>query len=416
MAWSASFPACRTLQSRLCAIAAALAIAALSGCVSKPPPPRPVAVVVPPEPVAPHAVTSEQPNFLRLPNLRPDAVPVRVGVILPFGNPSPAVRGLANSLMKAAELALFDSRNRDILLMTADEGGGGPDAAAAASRLIAQGAEVIVGPLFGPSVNALAPIARDHGIPVLAFSTERRVAGNGIYLVSFLPQYEVRRVISFAAEQGHHQFAALLPQTAYGDVVGQAFDEAVKDAGGQVVATEKFAANAGQVGEPVGIIAKAPADAIFIAQGGTVLKAIAPTLAFDGVDRAKVKLLGTGLWDDPGLTREETLEGGWFAAPAPQADADFLTKYRDSFGAAPPPLASLAYDAVSLVALLSNGAPYHRFTRDALMDPNGFAGVNGIFRFAPDGTSERGLAVLEMTPSGFQVVSPAPKTFQKSGS
>ncbi|HKY17768.1 MAG TPA: hypothetical protein VJL82_02455, partial [Rhizomicrobium sp.] len=126
----------------------------------------------------------------------------------------------------------------------------------------------------------------------------------------------------------------------------------------------------------------------------------------------KVKLLGTGLWnDDASLTREAALYGSWYAAPAPNADTEFVAKYRAAFSAAPPQLASLAYDAVSLVALLAPGTPYRRFTAAALMDPNGFAGVNGIFRFNADGTSERGLAVLEMTASGPVVVSPAPTTF-----
>jgi len=147
-----------------------------------------------------------------------------------------------------------------------------------------------------------------------------------------------------------------------------------------------------------------------------VLRAIAPSLAFNGLDPAKVKLLGTGLWDDPGVAKEQSLDGGWFAAPEPNADNAFNDKYRAVYGAAPPQLASLAYDAVTLVALLSTGMPYHRFTPAALMDPNGFSGVNGIFRFNADGTSERGLAVLEVQQDGFHVVSPAPKTFQAKSS
>jgi len=319
-------------------------------------------------------------------------------------------------MMKAAELALFDSHDRDIVLMTADEGTSPADAADAATRLLNQGAEVIVGPLFGPSVLAVAPPARDRGVPVLAFSTEKSVAGNGVYLLSFLPQSEVQRVISYAASQGHSDFAAMIPQTAYGDVVDQAFADSVAAVKGKSEDVERFPANVSAVLAPAAIVAKTGADAIFIAQGGTVLRAIAPALAFDGVNPDKVKLLGPGLWDDPSLIRESSLYGGWFAAPEPHADEVFNVKYHDTYGAAPPPLASLAYDALSLIALLSPGTPYHRFTAAALMDPNGFAGVNGIFRFNPDGTSERGLAVLEVEPDGFKVISPAPRTFEKPGS
>ena len=370
--------------------------------------------VAPPPPPAGHPLTAEQPEFLRLPNLPPGETPVRVGIILPFDSGGAGVRALAGAMLKAAELSLYDSKKRDIVLMTADEGASPDAAAAAAKKLLDQGAEIILGPLFGPSVAAVAPVARDRGVPVIAFSTERRVAGQGVYLLSFLPQAEVNRVVGYAAQQGHHSFAAMLPATPYGDVVADAFSNAVKTAGGTSVDVERFQPDPGAVMAPAAAVAKSNADAILIAQGGNVLRAIGPSLAFNGLDPAKVKLLGTGLWDDPSIAREGTLSGGWFAAPAPDADDAFNAHYHETFGSNPPQLASLAYDAVSLVALLSSGPPYHRFTPAALTDPNGFSGVDGIFRFHADGTSERGLAVLEVGSDGFHVISPAPRTFQNA--
>ena len=396
-------------SARFCAIAL---LAAIAGCVAPQPPAPPAPPPLPPEPLAANPLDRDLPNYLRLPGLA-DGTPVRVGIILPFSSSSAPTRALAQSLLKAAELALFDSGNKSILLMTADDGNGGPSAAAAAQQLLNQGAEVIVGPLFGASVQAVAPIARDRGVPVIAFSTEKNVAGNGTYLLSFLPQYEVRRVVRYAAANGHHVYAALVPQTAYGDVAQEAFRESVAATNGVIADVERFTSNAGAVSAPASAVAKSGADAVLVAQGGVMLKALTSTLSFDGATKGKVKLLGTGLWDDDAtLSREASLEGSWYAAPTPGADAQFIAKYRSTFGTAPAGLANLAYDAVSLVALLSQGQPYHRFTRKALMDPNGFAGVNGIFRFNSDGTSERGLAVLEMTHDGPKVVSPAPTTFQ----
>ncbi len=404
----------KVLLTRLCAIAAAAAIAGLSACT--PPPPPPAKVVVAPPPVVSNPLNQDQPSYLRLPNIPADTTPVRVGVILPFTSSTPGTRNLAAAMLKAAELALFDGGNKKILLMTADEGATPDQTAAAATKLLGQGAEIIIGPLFGPSVAAVAPIARDRGVPVLAFSTERRVAGNGVYLLSFLPQGEVKRVVSYAASQGHRNFAAMIPETAYGDLIADAFRDAVNSAGATSVDVERFVPDASTVMAPSETVAKTDADAVMIAQGGTVLRAIAPSLVFNGLDTTKVKLLGTGLWDDPSLLKEQTLYGGWFAAPEPNSDDAFIQKYRAVYGAPPPQLASLAYDAISLVTLLSNGAPYHRFTAAALTDPNGFAGVNGIFRFNADGTAERGLAVLEIEPDGFHVVSPAPRTFQPKAS
>ena len=401
--------------ARLFAILGLAAIAGLSAC-QPPPPPPPPKVVAQPAPEAGNPLDHDQPSYLRLPNTSPDAVPVRVGVILPFTSANAAIRNLSAGMLKAAELALFDGGNRDILLITAEEGGTPDSAAAAASKVLDQGAEIIIGPLFGPSVSAVAPIARDRGVPVLAFSTERSVAGNGVYLLSFLPQSEVRRVVNYAVAQGHHNFAAMVPESPYGDVITRAFSDAVKDAGAVSADIKRFTPDTSSITEPSTAIAKDGADAVMIAQGGGVLHAIGPTLLFNGLDPAKTKLLGTGLWDDPATIKEQSLTGGWFAAPEPNADDAFNDKYRAVYGANPPQLASLAYDALSLVTLLSAGAPYHRFTPQALMDPNGFAGVNGIFRFNADGTSERGLAVLEVEPDGFHVVSPAPKTFQQKNS
>jgi ABC-type branched-subunit amino acid transport system substrate-binding protein len=252
---------------------------------------------------------------------------------------------------------------------------------------------------------------------VISFSTDRKIAGNGVYLLSFLPEGEVHRVITYAASQGHTNFAAMVPDTAYGQRVGDYFKDDVKAAGGTVTDVEKFVPVTDAITTPAHTAAKTNPDAILIAQGGALLRDIASSLAGAGANPDHVKYLGTGLWDDPSTARDPLLAGGLFAAPSPRIDAGFIAKYKSVYGTAPAQLASLAYDAISLAALLSTGKPYNRFTGQTLTDPNGFSGVDGIFRFHPDGTSERGLAVMSIDPDGgFTIVSPAPTTFQGSGS
>jgi ABC-type branched-subunit amino acid transport system substrate-binding protein len=367
--------------------------------------------------MARHPLTGEQGGFLRLGNLPNGPTPVRIGVLLPFSNGSASTRLLASSMLKAAEMALYDSGKRDLLLMTADEGSGGAEAAAGLRTLLSEGAEIIIGPLFAQSVMAAAPLARDRGVPLISFSTDRAVAGNGVYLLSFQPENQVRRIVSYAAAQGHSAFAALVPATAYGARVTEGFRDGVAASNAHIVDQESFVPEAGDIAGPAAKIAQSQADAILIAQGGSLLRDIASTLAADGAGSQRVQYLGTGLWDDPATAREPSLAGGWFAAPDPDAGRGYDVKYRAVYGAKPPPLSALAYDAVSLVALLSSGPPYHRFTFDALTDPSGFSGIDGILRFNPDGTSERGLAVLKIDTDGtFTVISPAPRTFQSSGS
>ena len=391
---------------RLCAIAACFTIGACTTGKAPPAPPP-----VPEPPPAPHQLSEQAPSFLTLSNIAPEKVPVRVGVILPFNNASANVRALANALMRAAELALYDSGNTNIILMTAEDGGTPEESAAAAQKLLDEGAEVIVGPLFAPSVSAVAPLARDRGVPVLAFSTDRSVAGNGVYLLSFQPQSEVRRIIAYAVSQGHTKIGAMIPQTPYGDVVEAAFREAVTQDKATVCDVEHFSPSTGAMTDPAAAIAKADCDSILVPLSGSLLRGMVQTLNYSQIDVTKVKLLGTGLWYETGTLKEPLLQNAWFAAPQPSLDDAFNAKYKQTFGGDPPQLAPLAYDAMSLVALLANATPYHRFTFRALTDPNGFAGVNGILRFRADGSIDRGLAVLSVEPDGFQVVSPAPSTF-----
>jgi ABC-type branched-subunit amino acid transport system substrate-binding protein len=415
-----SFPWLSRAAARFSVIPAFLAIALVAGCQTEEATKAPVAIQAPVQstgPMAQHPLMGEEPGFLRLGNMNPNRVPVRIGMLLPFSNGSPATRALAGAMMKAAELALFDAGNPDVLLITADEGSNPEASAEAARSLLAQGAEIIVGPLFAQAAEAVGPVARDRGVPVISFSTDRKVAGNGVYLLSFLPEGEVHRVIAYTATLGHTKFAGLVPQNAYGDRVGNYFQDDVKSAGGTVTDIEKYAPTAEGIGAPAHAVANSKPDTILIAQGGSLLRELASTLAAAGVNVEQVKLLGTGLWDDQTTSKDPLLAGGLFAAPSPDANLAFETKYHNVYGLNPPELASLAYDAVSLVTLLSNGTPYKRFTAQALTDPNGFGGVDGIFRFHPDGTSERGLAVMEIQAGGgFRIVSPAPKTFQEQRS
>lgn len=406
---AASFRPAR-FASVLCAMAALVAIGALASCAppEAPKPPPPPVVETKPALPANHPLTGEEPGFLRLPNMPEGRTPIRVGVLLPFSNGQAATRALAKAMMNAAELALFDAHNPDMLLMTADEGSTPSEAATGARQLVDEGAEIIIGPVFAASVSAVAPVTRDRGIPLIAFSTDRTVAGDGVYLLSYQPGNEVRRIVSYAASHGHTNFAALVPRTAYGDRVEEAFKAEASAEKLHVTTIEHFNTGVSDFAPEINAIAASGADAVLIAQGGTAMSLIAG--AFNN-GTAHPQLLGTGLWADKGMDRT-AVTGGWFAAPSPEADAAFDSKYKALYAADPPPLAPLAYDAVSLIAAMSSGQPYHRFTQAALTDPNGFFGVSGIFRFNADGSADRGLAVLRIEGDDAHVIDPAPRTFQ----
>ena len=337
---------------------------------------------------------------------------IRVGLILPLsaqGNAGVA----AQSMKNAAEMALAEFKQPNISLLVQDDGGTPQGAAAAAQQVVAQGAEIIVGPLFAQSVSAVGGVARQRGIPVIAFSTDASVATRGVYLLSFLPETDVKRIVDYAVSRGKRSFAALLPDNAYGSVVEAAFQQEVARRGGRVLALEKYPVDPGRMAEAIRRVAQAAnrVDAIFVPDNADTVPQIAQQLAAARVNFKRVQLLGTGLWDDPRVYADKQLDGGWFAAPEATGYRSFVQRYRARYGQDPVRTATLSYDAVALVAALVKTQGAQRFTDQVLTNQSGFAGIDGVFRFRQDGTNERGLAVMRVAPGAPQVVSPAPKSF-----
>jgi ABC-type branched-subunit amino acid transport system substrate-binding protein len=341
---------------------------------------------------------------------------VKSGLILPLsgsGNAAVAAQSMRNS----SEMALAEFNNPDIQLLVKDDGGSAAGAQQGAQQALDEGAEIILGPLFALTVGPVAQLARSRRIPVIAFSTDANVAARGIYLLSFLPESDVERIISYAAGQGRRSFAALIPDNAYGTVVEAAFKQTVARRGGRVVALERYPVDRTQMQVAVGKVAQAAsrADAIFIPDGPDAVPTLVQMLNASGVDTKRVQPLGTGLWEDPQMFSNAQLEGAWYAGPDATGFRNFSGRYRSRYGQDPVRTASLAYDAVALVAALVKTQGRQRFSEDVLTNSSGFTGIDGLFRFRPDGTNQRGLAVLRVTPTGGQVVSPPPKAFGASG-
>ena len=337
---------------------------------------------------------------------------IRIALILPLSAPGNA--GIAALSMKnAAEMALAEFKEPNVQLLVKDDAGTPQGAQSAAQQAIAEGAEMIIGPLFAQSVSAVGGLARARGIPVIAFSTDASVAARGVYLLSFLPESDVRRIVDFAVSRGKRSFVALLPDNAYGSVVEAAFQQAVSRRGGRVLALEKYPLDPSKMSESIRRVAQAAAgaDSLFIPDGADAVPQVVQQLEANRVNLKRLQLLGTGLWDEPRISDTPALAGGLYAAPDSAGFKAFATRYRARYGSDPVRTATLSYDAVALVAALVKTQGQQRFTEQVLTGSSGFAGIDGIFRFKTDGTNERGLAVLKVAPGGSQVVSPAPKSF-----
>lgn len=335
----------------------------------------------------------------------------KVALLLPLSGRG--TESVALALRQAAELAVADAGGPAITLIAKDTGGTAGGAKTAADAALAEGAELILGPLLASEVDAVSPVASGRSVSMIAFSSVSTTAGPGTYLMSFLPEEDVSSVIRYAASKGYRNIAALYPKSQYGSAVDEAALKAAAAFGASVSPVGRYNRETPQASPDVARIASSLADgtgqqALFLPEGGEALKTLAGALEQQGVSTASVKVLGTGLWDDSVAPSVALVEGGWYAGVSPDFVGSFERKYQARYGSRPPRIASLAYDAATLAVALARAGD---FSSQAITNPAGFQGQNGLFRFRGNGLIERGLAILEMTPGGPRVISPAPTRF-----
>jgi ABC-type branched-subunit amino acid transport system substrate-binding protein len=377
---------------------ALIGAALLAGCatlVPKGPVEQAPPTTTRPQPTRPGPVTGGIPE---------DTQRHRVALLVPLSGPN---GGVGRSIANATQLALLDTRSERVRITTYDTALG---AAAAAQRAIEEGNRLILGPLLADDVRAVAPIARGAKVPVISYSNDVSVAGGGAYLLGYTPAQSIDRVVGYARTNGMTRFAGLVPAGVYGQRASTSFLRAVEQAGGQVVSIQTYAR--GGIGAAVAKLPKtSPYEAVLIAdQAGQAALAV-PAIRKSTSRSAKV--LGTELWNtETGLGSMPALNGAWYASVSNSLYRQFATKYRARFNAAPYRLSSLGYDSVLLTVRIARDWTIGRdFPESRLRAEDGFAGLDGAFRFGRDGVAERALEVQEVRPGGAVTVSPAARTF-----
>ncbi len=346
----------------------------------------------------------------------PAGTAVKVAVLVPLSGKNAS---LGQSMLKAAQLALYDVGSHNFELITADTGSTAQGAASAAQRAIADGANLILGPIFAEDVRAAKPVAGPANVPMVAFTTDWTLADGNTYIFGFLPTLQAERVVSYAQSRGLSRLAVVAPNTEYADLIVTAINRmsmpiaTLRYKPGQPDLTQQLASFAAQNKTPDGAFTF---DSVLLPLGGESLRSLTAQLDQYGIRGSAVRFIGTGLWDDTTALSDPMLNGGWFAAPDPAARIDFERRYQQTFGDAPPRLATLAYDATALAAVLArsdnSGRPY---SRDRMTAARGFAGIDGVFRFRNDGLAERALAIVEIAKGTTRVIDPAPTAFARGG-
>jgi ABC-type branched-subunit amino acid transport system substrate-binding protein len=359
---------------------------------------------------------------------------IKIGLLLPLSGKH---ADLGQAMLQAAQLALFDMNYTNIELVPRDTNGTTSGARQAAKEALEDGALLLLGPIFSHAVKGAKPIAAQYGVPLLGFSTDWRVAGNGTFVMGVLPFAQAERMAEFAAQNNWRNIGIIAANSDYGNAVVDAFKDKALSLGLNIAQETRFtegstnistevrefarydASKADKSGKPKdNLDAPAPYDAIFVPVGGDQAKSLINLLAYYNLGTDRVAYMGTGLWDDSSFYSEPAAQRAFYAAPAPEARASFENKYMSVYGTQAPRLVSIAYDATALAAVLADqglartGRP--DYTPQALLNPNGFSGIDGIFRFLPNGRIERALAVHQIGGMSTRVIAPAAKTFQMS--
>ncbi|MFO1104732.1 MAG: penicillin-binding protein activator [Amaricoccus sp.] len=331
--------------------------------------------------------------------------PVKVALLVPLGSGDPGRERIGNSLVNAAKLAQADLRNAQIDLAVYPDAGTSAGGSSAASQAVAEGAKIIIGPLFSTATAGAQPVARQAGVTMLSFSNNPDVAGDNVYILGNTFQNTAERLVAYAQSRGLSNFGVVYPNGLEGETARAAIATAVQRRGATLVASQGYNLSVDSINTTAPAAAAAlqgsGANAIILTDGPTGgLGLIARGLRDNGLSAEAAQFLGMQRWDvSAEALSEAALQGGAFAAPDPGYSAAFAGRYRTAYGESPHELAGLAFDGVAAVGALiaearaSGGSP---FSTERLTQPQGFAGSNGPFRFLPDGTNQRNLAILEV--------------------
>lgn len=348
---------------------------------------------------------------------------IQVALLVPAGSGQASDELLARSLQNAARMAISDLGGAARVDLRVYNTAGQPaQAAAMATQAVADGAQVILGPVFAQEANAAGVAVAGSGVNVLAFSNNPDIAGNNVFVLGPTFSNTASRLASYAVRQGKSQIMIVHDRNTAGELGRAAIAQAVAQAGGSVVATGnyEFSQN-GVVAAAPGIAAAAKsagAQAVFLtADTAGALPLVSQLLADNGLSSASAQFIGLTRWDIPAATLGlPGVQGGWFALPDPALYAQYQARYQSTFNEPPHPISGLAYDGIAAIGALMKKAGPGPLSKSALTQGAGFVGVNGIFRLRSDGTNERGLAIAQIQSGRAVVVDPAPRSFGGFGS
>lgn len=350
------------------------------------------------------------------------SAPVRVALLVPGGTSQAEASAIAASLENAARLAMADLNGARIDLRVYNTARDANQASQMAATAVADGAQIILGPLDAASANAVGVTVAPANLNVLAFSNNPAIAGGNVFVLGNTFGNVSDRLVSYATSQGINRYAIAYQDDLAGAVGRDAITSSIQSGGGTIVATQSYPFSQQGIFDSASTIATAAtsggAQAIFVTDsvaGG--LPILATSLDDQGIDPAQTPLVGITRWDAaPQAASLPGLQNGFFAMANAGREAAFRNRYQATYGQPPHPLASIAYDGIAAIGALAATGDRNALTAASLTRSAGFAGATGIFRLRPNGSNQRALAVARIVNNQISIVDPAPQAFGRGGS
>lgn len=347
---------------------------------------------------------------------------VQVALLVPHGSSDRGRQALARNLENAARLAVRDLSGVEIDLRVYGTAGDPGRAVAEANRAVADGASIILGPVFSPVAQAVAQAVAPQNVNVLSFSNNSEIAGGNLFVLGQTFENSARRLLQYAAAQERGSTMLVTERNTAGEVATRAVQRAAGRSGTSLAAVETYEFSQQGIVDALPRLAATARSSgaqsiLFSADTAGALPLLTQLLPENGITPDQFQFMGLTRWDIPQAALQlPGVQGGWFALPDPTLTRQFEARYQSAYGESPHVLASLGYDGIAAIGALLRQGRSDALSRNALTQAQGFAGANGVFRFGADGSAQRGVAVATIRDNQVVVISPAPSSFAGAGS
>lgn len=358
---------------------------------------------------------------------------LRVAVLVPL---SGQVKTVGESIVNAIQMSLFENNKKNIVLKIYDTKGTTFGAVDAINKAIEDGVDTVIGPLFSAETKAIKNILRQNNLISFSLSNDEELRNiDNVFVTGSIPQQEIQTLISYMMENDFYNYVALMPNSTHGALMNRILRSTILNKDGLLIKTEYYTQNENNLINKInGLVnfyevpqtlyedfekkklenkllgiteelefkiqeeEKIYPQALFIPDGGKQAEQIANLLFITQQNSRYIQLIGTTKLDgDESIINNPYFDKVIFIGANPSKYKKFRNSYVGLYKEEPVKITSMVYDLINImdtIYTLENDS--YIINKKELLDPRGFDGIDGRYRFLPNGIVERKMFVLQL--------------------